>query len=258
VSSASKAASGRGGFFAIDRRAWARVCALGLNAAIAYLVLARGSGGDNRTTSWSVHATEERTGIARNRARMAIEALLKGGLVRRDKGGQHPRYFIMPAHEVPGCTGYPPVAMTKEERALHAQLASGDGWVSEKSGGEGRRASPRTIARRLVEKGLAEAVGDNYFKAIVYDAEAAARPDWVWLPNTIVDGAAEETPAIERIRQSQNIATLRLFVDLYHAHLLEHDGGVHWRKLCQQCERHKIGEWGAYNIWGFTPSNKIS
>ena len=41
------------GFFAIDRRAWARVCALGLNAAVAYLVVACGTGGDNRTTSLS-------------------------------------------------------------------------------------------------------------------------------------------------------------------------------------------------------------
>ena len=27
------------GFFAVDRRAWARVCALGLNPAVAYLVV---------------------------------------------------------------------------------------------------------------------------------------------------------------------------------------------------------------------------
>jgi hypothetical protein len=37
----------RGGFFAVDRRAWARACGLGMNAAVAYLVLARGTGGDN-------------------------------------------------------------------------------------------------------------------------------------------------------------------------------------------------------------------
>jgi hypothetical protein len=32
------------GFFAVDRRTWARVCGLGLNRAVAYLVLARGTG----------------------------------------------------------------------------------------------------------------------------------------------------------------------------------------------------------------------
>jgi predicted transcriptional regulator len=35
-----------------------------------------------RTTSWSVNAIEERTNIARHRAKAAIEALLKAGIVR--------------------------------------------------------------------------------------------------------------------------------------------------------------------------------
>jgi hypothetical protein len=43
---------GRGGFFAVDRRAWAYVCRLGMNAGIAYLAIARGTGGDNRTSVW--------------------------------------------------------------------------------------------------------------------------------------------------------------------------------------------------------------
>src|SRR4051812_29531103 len=45
-------------FFAIDNRLWERVCALGLNEAVAYLVQARGTGRDNRTTTWSVEAIE--------------------------------------------------------------------------------------------------------------------------------------------------------------------------------------------------------
>ena len=58
---------GRGGFFAVDRRVWAKVCAADLNMAVAYLVLARGTGGDNRTTSWTVNSVEDRTNIARHR-----------------------------------------------------------------------------------------------------------------------------------------------------------------------------------------------
>jgi hypothetical protein len=50
-----KKEDGRGDFFAVDRVVWSPVCKLGsINAAVAYLVLARGTGGDNRTTSWSV------------------------------------------------------------------------------------------------------------------------------------------------------------------------------------------------------------
>ena len=40
------------GFFAVDRRTWARVCGLGLNRAVAYLVLARGTGKSNQETAW--------------------------------------------------------------------------------------------------------------------------------------------------------------------------------------------------------------
>jgi hypothetical protein len=45
-----RSGDGRGGFFAVDRRAWALVCGLGMNPAVAYLVLAHGTGGDNRTS----------------------------------------------------------------------------------------------------------------------------------------------------------------------------------------------------------------
>ena len=86
---------------------------------------------------------------------------------------------------------------------------------------------------------------------MIYDSEAASRPDWIWLPNSIIAGAAGETPAIELIRQSQRPSALRLFVDLYHAQGLARDGGVHWRQLRRVYGRHKVGERGIYVIWGF-------
>lgn len=43
-------------FFAVDARSWPRVCELGMPAAVSYLVLACGSGGDQTTTRWSVDA----------------------------------------------------------------------------------------------------------------------------------------------------------------------------------------------------------
>lgn len=86
--------SERGGFFAVDRRIWPRVVSLGLNPSVAYLVLARGSGGDNRTTSWSTNAIENYTGIGRVRALEAIGALIKAELVTRLRGGSRPQYYI--------------------------------------------------------------------------------------------------------------------------------------------------------------------
>src|SRR5262249_40951542 len=42
------------GFFAIDRRTWGEICdARTISEAAAYLVLAAGTGADNRSTSWS-------------------------------------------------------------------------------------------------------------------------------------------------------------------------------------------------------------
>jgi hypothetical protein len=48
-----------GGFFAIDRGAFRCAAVGGLNAAIAHLVMARGTGRDNRTTQWSVRCLPE-------------------------------------------------------------------------------------------------------------------------------------------------------------------------------------------------------
>src|SRR3712207_769637 len=92
---------GTGGFFAVDRRARARVCGLGMNAAAAYLVLARGTGGDNRTTKWSANAIEQRTGISRSRAAKAIADLERAKAVARDPASKRdrPKYKIAPAHE---------------------------------------------------------------------------------------------------------------------------------------------------------------
>jgi hypothetical protein len=48
-----------GGFFAIDRGAFRCAAVGGLNAAVAHLAMARGTGRDNRTTQWSVHCLPE-------------------------------------------------------------------------------------------------------------------------------------------------------------------------------------------------------
>ncbi len=120
---------GRGGFFAVDRRAWARVCRLGMNPAVAYLVLARGAGGDNRTTKWSTNAIERYTGISRSRTAQAIAVLEQDKAVVRDPASKRdrPKYKIAPAHEIPGREGHPPPALNPEQQCVFDQL--GDGWT---------------------------------------------------------------------------------------------------------------------------------
>lgn len=63
------------GFFAIGPKEWAKACELGLNPAVAFLVLARGTGRDNITTRWSAEAVQTHTGMAWRRAAESIGAL---------------------------------------------------------------------------------------------------------------------------------------------------------------------------------------
>lgn len=102
---------GRGNFFAVDRRAWAAASRTNINSMVAYLVIARGTYHDQRTSPWSVTAIEKFTALSRSHAHKAIETLIAAGLVRRlvarEKRGTCPRYTLVPAQEVPGCEGLP-------------------------------------------------------------------------------------------------------------------------------------------------------
>lgn len=166
---------GKGDFFMVDQAKWASVCELGMNAAVAYIVLARFSAKNNRDTRASTNAVEHYTGIARGRAKKAIGTLVERGLAKQTQGGARPRYELIHSEE----------------------------------------------------------------------------PFWIWLPNTLVDGAAGETPPIELVRQTQDLMCLRLFVDLYSQHSLREDGGVERRLTWARYDRSQVYEHGPFVIWGF-------
>jgi hypothetical protein len=84
------------GFFSIDRELFARITGLGLKSALAYLVLAAGTGREQRVTAWSVNAVRNYAGLGRKRAEGAVGALLDGGFLTRERGGRHPRYRLLP------------------------------------------------------------------------------------------------------------------------------------------------------------------
>ncbi|MGH7193546.1 MAG: hypothetical protein ACREJM_08445 [Candidatus Saccharimonadales bacterium] len=80
-----------GDFFAIGKEQWNSACKLGLNPAVAFLVLARGSGRDNITTRWSAEAVAQHTGISWRRAQDAIAELERAKLASNTKeAGQRP------------------------------------------------------------------------------------------------------------------------------------------------------------------------
>jgi hypothetical protein len=171
----------RGRFFAVDKRLCEQVCELGMNAAVAYLVLACGTDRNNRITEWSVHAIEKYTGISRARARAAVETLISGKFIRPvGSSNDHPVYEIL------------------------------------------------SLGQKPPEKGVI-----------------------IWLPNALVTGAANETPPVELVRQTQDVMVLRLLLDLYHAQDLVGESGVPRHYVWQKYERERIGQRGEYDVWAF-------
>jgi len=86
----------KGHFFAIDRNRFQQVCpALGMNPGVAYLVLTRFSGHDNRVTSASVRAVETYTGISRGRAREAIHTLIASKIITEIIDNSFPKYDLL-------------------------------------------------------------------------------------------------------------------------------------------------------------------
>jgi hypothetical protein len=84
----------RGDLFLIDHCKWPKICELGMNAAISYLIMARGSGPDNSQTSWSANAIEQRTGMSRKRAGDAIRLMVRRNHLSMLRGSTMPKYKI--------------------------------------------------------------------------------------------------------------------------------------------------------------------
>ena len=251
------AALGRGDFFAVDCRTWAMAFdTAGLHAGLAYLVLARGSQGDMRTTSWSAEAINHRT---RLNWRSKIGKLITTGLIRQDKGGSKPRYYIMPAHLVQGCEGFlaPPLAQAEKDLLERMRKARNKDKTIAISGQEYKIASDLALKGYAVKRYGSPSY--SWFEALnPKTSETETPPEWIWLPNALVDGVGVETPPIEIARESGRPAALRLLVDLYGAQSLAESGGVHWRQLRVAYERERVGQQGIYVVWGFTKKNQTA
>lgn len=94
---------GRGSrFFALDREQWPRLWTLEtvnrFNLVATYLVLLAGTGSDHQLTKWSTKACEQYVGIGKPRARLAIEELIRHGIVSRTDSSTQamPQYKLLP------------------------------------------------------------------------------------------------------------------------------------------------------------------
>jgi hypothetical protein len=239
------------GFFAVDRGAFRCAVIGGLNAAVAHLVMARGTGRDNRTTQWSVHSIEQRTGISRPNAAKAVKDLLERGIWRKTRVGQHPIYEAVPGNEIAGGP------FTAAEQATIAAVRDGKA-VPYESKATGKALAARglikeTPARRRPRRSYSDPYGEGQTLYTVNDAAIAAltEPLAVWLPNALVDGASNEVPPVELIRQTRSLPALRLLIELYAVQFLPNYGGVPRELLKGLFERAKVGEQGPFVVWGF-------
>jgi hypothetical protein len=230
-----------GEFFVVDARTFIAACRLGLNPAIAYLVICRGAG-SRPTSAWSIDAIERHTGISRPKAKSAVAALIQSGLITLKRSGTKPLYGIVAPHE------------------WQASSFSADDLIVLKLIDEKKRLQRRThidTAMDLARRGFL--ISEYYLRfSRKHDAFFSEEPQSVWLPNAIVDGAADETPPLALLRQMQDVRRLRLFVALYDANNLPNDGGVSRALLYEERALKKISQHGPLTIWGFNSRRLFS
>jgi len=235
----------KSGFFAVDRRSWARVCGLGMNPAVAYLVIASGTLADNKTSEWSALAIEKYTGMARSRAKKAIDILLRYEVIKiKDyRSPTKPIYELTPFHRGLCIKNLDSYQKTNVLKDIEARKPYGSAT------GKKQNELIKDHLQPMLRKGFAE--GFN-FEPVSYDE----KPDYIWLPNEIITGTSKrETPPIEKIRQTQDVLTLRLFIDLYHSHNLTDDCGISRDFIYEGYKRQSLGERYEWLIWGFNSPN---
>jgi hypothetical protein len=205
---------------------------LGLNPAVAYVTIARGAG-SRPESKWSVDSIERYTGISRPKAKLAVMTLVDNGLLVQERRGSRPLYGIIPAHKLPG------LALSDDDRCVLGLVGEAGAIPS----------SHYVTAYDLVRRGFLSHKRKRWF---LNNSELlSSEPQHVWLPNAIIEGAADETPPVALLRQMQDVRRLQLFVSLYDTSDLPNDGGVSRFSLRRNYALKKVGQRGALTIWGF-------
>ena len=242
----------RGGqFFAIDRRTWGAVCDLGrINDAASYLVLAQGTGRNNRETSWSTTSLKSYVGISWERGKLAINNLMAEGFIRNTdtSSEKRPRYELLSWDEIQdGRHRRATSDLSPYQKHLIAEVREGDRQRISKD--------RRVQLDVLTQKGLLHRRDYDCYSVVDWKSTA---PDPIWLPNTLVTGTTrgEDSP-VRRLKCAGDIWTLRLLVDLYHIQNLRDDGGVSPLVLREKFDQAVVGEQGLFRIWGFRRVNKM-
>lgn len=232
----------RGHLFLVDVPTFKSVSELGVDVAAAYLVLAAGTGADNRTSTWSREAINKRTSLNWRKADAAMNKLEKAGLMKwvSGKGTRKPRIDLPPIE-----TRSP---MQKHVEAVVNKIESGqlpstpkekgatttaerDGWLVRDADGNLHAQRNRPLVKAFPPMELVgEAFGKN-------DSSLAS--------------------VVERIRMSRDPLAFQLLVDLYALQNLAEYGGVDDSFLWTEFEREKAGATSSLQIWKFSKKHQV-
>lgn len=230
-------ASSRGNFFAADWRCAELAAQIGdgVNSALAYLTLARHTGRNHRTTTAAVTAVSDRLGLTRGRADLAIKSLEAVGLVSVPKRGT--LRTLTPWAGVQAETE----KLTDRQRAVVARVLGKRHPITSSADPDYQ------VAYALKQRGILDLAdgkpGRSRFKV--------GGPEWVWLPNTLVDGFGQGDGPLARLRQTRSPDAIRVLLSCYRHTNLAEDGGLPWRALRGTYERREVYRHGPFTVWGF-------
>lgn len=220
----------RGEFFAIERVVFDELCDLGeVGLAEVYLLIACGTDGSNRVSTWSAKAAETHLNIDRRTATRRIDRLIEGRFLRKFGSRARPRYELISAKER--------WELGPRQSACLDKIRAGA-----KLGAEDRRLAPGLIKRGFVQR--EEERGD-----LSPVLQKLIEP--IWLPNALVTGAANELSPIVRLSKMQDVDILRLLAHLYLLHDLRAFGGIDPELLWREFKAEKVEWYNGQLIWKF-------
>jgi len=220
------------GFFAVDPISAECAFQRGMNAGIAYLVLARFSQRDNVITGAGAQAVRKYGGMSQYRSQRAILDLEHTGLL--SPVGQAYRRSLTMLSEV-AHQG----KITDRQAEVIRRVANGTDPIHRS------RDPDYAIAMSLVAKGamFRSAVGRFCLPERIL----------TWLPNCFVDGLDNEYESpLMRLRHLSDPCLGILLVNVYRHTDLAENCGIHWNKYRQKWTRHTVGQQGKFTVYGFT------
>ncbi len=227
-----------GDFFAVDWRCVDIAARLvgGNLAAPAYLVLARyTSGKDHSTTQAGATAITKALGLTWGRADLALKTLENAGLITAPSKGTTRKLLSWGDYQAAK------VSLTDRQTAVLARVRRKREPITASSDPDYQ------VAYALVQKQLLQHVEGGKGKARF----AALPREFVWLPNSLVDGFRAGDAPLSRLRQIGDGRAAMVLMRVYqHANLPE-DGGVARTVMRTKYKRLEAGRWQGFTVWAF-------